>query len=211
MARDLHLRRDDNVDRHVLAAEQIRPFRLQIILAAYARDLGRHLEQGMADLAGDHVHLVRIGDRDQHVGLLGTRHLQRAGMRGVANEGAHVERVVDLADQVRRLVDDGDVIALGGQIAGDAGANLPRAADNHVHGCCLSFRPGLRQVPDIRKPAWASVPWPVRPATSASGAARTVPYRRRPRFSRYFRRTGSPAPSDIRARTARAPRAAPDS
>ena len=77
-ARDLDLGRDDHVDRHMLAAEQVLPAALQIALLADARDLGRHVEQRMRDLAGDHVDLVGVRHRDQHVGVGGARLRQHA-------------------------------------------------------------------------------------------------------------------------------------
>ena len=136
--RDLHLGRDDHVDRHVVPAEQIGPDLLQIGLGAYAGDLGRHLEQRMRDLAGHHVDLVGLGDRDDHVAVAGRRTLQHIGMGGEADQRADIERVADLARQVFGPVDHRHVIAFGGKLACDVVSDLAGAADDHLHGS--SFR-----------------------------------------------------------------------
>ncbi len=43
----LHFRRNDHIHREMIAREHLPPFRLEIGLGPNARDLGRHIEQGM--------------------------------------------------------------------------------------------------------------------------------------------------------------------
>jgi hypothetical protein len=107
---------------------------LQIALVAYPRDLGRHAEQRVRDLAGDHVDLVERGRGDQHLGVLGAGAGEDIGMRGKADDARDVERVGDVAHQVRIGVDHRDRIALVRQVPGDLVPDLTGAADNELHG-----------------------------------------------------------------------------
>ena len=55
-------------------------------------------------------------------------------MGGVADQPLDVQGIADAANQVGRLVDDRDVVVFRGQIAGNAGTDLPGAADDDFHG-----------------------------------------------------------------------------
>ena len=46
----------------------------------HARNLGRHFEQGMGDLAGDHVDLIGVGDGDDHIRVIGPSGLEHVGV-----------------------------------------------------------------------------------------------------------------------------------
>jgi hypothetical protein len=105
-------------------------------LGADAGDLGGHVEQRVGDLAGHHVDLVVEGDGDDHLGLLGAGLGQHVGVGAMADEAADVEIVADGLDQVRRGIDDRDVVVLGGQSFGDAIADLAGAADQYPHVPC---------------------------------------------------------------------------
>ena len=139
--RHLDLRRNDHVDRHVVAAEQVGPDRVQIALMSHPGDFGGHVEYRVRHLAGDHVDLVRLGHRDDHVGVGATGPFQYVRVRGEADERADVEGVADLLRQRRRLLDDGDVVVAVGQIAGDVEADLPGSANDEFHGRARPFRP----------------------------------------------------------------------
>ena len=117
----------------MVAAEQIGPGGIEIGAVANARDLGGNLEQGVGHLAGDDIDLVRLGDRDQHVGVLGAGLHQHVGMRGVAQQRLHVEGLTDLLDTLARMVDDHHVVVLGGKMTGDVQAHLAHPADQHFH------------------------------------------------------------------------------
>ena len=132
-AGDFDLRRDDDVDRHVLAGEQVGPDRRQIALVTDAGDLGRDVEQRMGNLTCHHVDLVGQRDRDDHVGLGGASLLKHIGVGSKSNHRLNVQGVADLLDQLRRLVDHGDVVVLGREVARDVGADLTRAADDDLH------------------------------------------------------------------------------
>ena len=87
----------------------------------------------MRHLAGDHVHFIGEGDRDQHVRVADAGARQDVRMRGMADERLHVERIVDLTDQFRRLVDDGHVVLFAGKIPRDMEADLAGAANHNLH------------------------------------------------------------------------------
>ncbi len=89
-------------------------------------------EQRMGDLAGHHVDLVGLGHRNDHVRVRRPGLLQDRRAGSVADQSLDVQRVGQPADQLPRLVDDGDVVGFGGQIAGDVLADLSGAADNDL-------------------------------------------------------------------------------
>ena len=193
-ARHLDFRRDDGVYGHVRAAEQRPPRRFEIGLLADARDLGGHVEQRMPHLARHDVDLVGLGDGDQHVRLARSGPFENVGMRGETDHRLHVEAVAHLADALRRVVDDDDIVVLGGELASDVVADLSGAAHQNSH----------RPLPGVTTPC----PGPICRAISACGGAPTAPCRRRTPCARYCARNAPPAPADIPARTLRAPCAA---
>ena len=95
---------------------------------ANARDSRRRAEQRQRDLAREHVDLVAARERDQHVGVARAGALEDVGMRGVADDGAHVEPVLQLAQHVGVAVDDRDFVGLfAGQAESGRAADLPGA------------------------------------------------------------------------------------
>ena len=109
---------------------------------AQARDAGRRsLNSALGDLAGDQVDFVAGGDRDQQAGVLGAGLRQHAGQRGVADHGADVELLGQLAQALVVGVDHGDVVVLGGQRCRHRGADLPRAENQDLHGHLCGARP----------------------------------------------------------------------
>ena len=88
----------------------------------------------MRHLAGDHVDLVAVGHGDEHVGIGGTGALEHVRAGGKTKHALHIERVAELLDELRPLIDHGDVILLGRELASDVEAHLPGAADDDFHG-----------------------------------------------------------------------------
>ena len=133
-AGDLALGRDDRVYRHPLARKHVGPVPVEIGRAADSGDLGRNVEQGMRNLARDHVDLIDERDGDQHVRVFRPRPGQHVGTGSVAGDCPDIQGLGQLFDQFRRLVHDRNVIVLRRQVAGDIHADLPGAADDHTHG-----------------------------------------------------------------------------
>ncbi len=134
---DLDLRRDDVVDRHAVAREQVGPARIEIALRADPRDFRRHVEERVRDLAGDHVDFVVKRHGDQHVRLGDARLLQDVGMGCISFDRAHFQDVVGPLHEFRTRVDDRDVVAFRRQAFGNAGTDLSGPADDHLHRASL--------------------------------------------------------------------------
>ena len=123
---DERRRADRDVDGYAAGAEQ------RLVgdqrTGANARDSRRRAEQRQRDLAGEHVDLVAARERDQHVGVARAGPLEHVGMRGVADDRAHVEPVLQLAQHVGVAVDDRDLVGLlAGQAESGRAADLPGA------------------------------------------------------------------------------------
>ena len=67
----LCLRRDDMVDGKLVRRIEVAIDRVQIGLVPDTRDLYRCVENGVRHLAGHHIYLIRLGDRDQQFGIPG--------------------------------------------------------------------------------------------------------------------------------------------
>ena len=93
----------------ILVREQLRVTR--VVGGADARDARRILvEQGPHDLAGDHVHFVAVGQRDEDVGVLRARGFERARIRAVADQRADIDAILQVAQQFVVGVDDRDFV-----------------------------------------------------------------------------------------------------
>ena len=53
----------------------------------------------LRDLAGDDVHLVAVGERDEDVGVGDAGGLQHRGIGGVAGHRAHVDAILQFAQR----------------------------------------------------------------------------------------------------------------
>ena len=165
---DLDLRRNGDVDRQVVTAEEIGIFRPQIVLRTNTGDLGRDVEERMGDLAGGHVDFVVERDGNQHFGLIGAGPRQHIRMGAVADITADIQRLGDMRDERGGGVDDRDVVAFLGEPLGNAVTDLARAADDDFH----SMLPAPGSVlPDSVRPL-------IRQATSVCDGGPSVPCRR---------------------------------
>ncbi len=91
-------------------------------------------KQGVGDLAGDHVELIAVGQRNDHVGIAGARPFQHVGVGSMADNGAHIEPVLQLAQRSRVDIDDRDLIGLfTGKLVGDVGAYLSGSENQNIH------------------------------------------------------------------------------
>ncbi len=122
---------DRKIDRQGVGAEQLGL--IEEALRPHAGDLGGRMEEGVGDLTGDHVGLVAVGDRNDHVGVFRAGTPQHVGVCAVAEDGAQIEAVLQLSEQLRNLVDDGDVVGLADQIRGHRGADLAGTEDDDLH------------------------------------------------------------------------------
>ena len=130
-------------------------------------DLGRHIEQAMADLAGHHVDFIGEGHGDDHVGVGGAGALQHIGVGGEPDHALDVEGVADLANQLGPLIDHGHIIAFAGEMAGDVETDLAGAANDNLHD---ELSPSAR-LADLPRPS-SVMP---RPLSLRCSAERSMP------------------------------------
>jgi len=124
---------DHNINRHVIAAIEIGIDRIQIGLAAQTRDLARDGENRMGHLTGDHIHLVRMGRGDNHIGIARTGFVQNIGIACKSGDTLHIQRIGRLTHQRRIVVNDRDVVALAGQMTGNLPAHLSCTTNDDLH------------------------------------------------------------------------------
>ena len=133
-ASDLDFGRNDQVDRHVVAAEQVRPGRVEIALVTHPSDFLGHVEQRVRHLTRHHVDFVGVGHGHDHLGVLGIRFLEHIRQRCVSDDRPRVDRVREPLHHCPVAVDDRHVVRLVGKLARDAGAHLSGTADDDLHG-----------------------------------------------------------------------------
>ncbi|MCY1438058.1 hypothetical protein D9M71_542420 [compost metagenome] len=125
-------RADQHVHRNRFILEQLL-FAGQVRGLTNPGDLGRGVEQGMGDLAGDHVGFVAVGHGDQHVGVVGAGLTQHGRKRTAALHRADVQAVAKVAQAFAIGVDHGDVVGFAGQVFRQRTADLPCAEDDDFH------------------------------------------------------------------------------
>ncbi|MCY1178490.1 hypothetical protein D9M73_188400 [compost metagenome] len=123
---------DQHVDRDGVVVEQAGAG--QVGRFAHPGDARRGVEQGVGDLAGDHVHFVAVGHRHQHVGIVGAGLAQHGRIRGLAGDGADVQAVAEVAQALAVGVDHGDVVGFAGEVLGQCAADLAGTEDDDFHG-----------------------------------------------------------------------------
>ena len=122
---------DHHVDRERLLAEELGV--VEVLPGPHACDFGGGVEEGVGHLTGDHVGLVTVGDREDHVGVRRPRLLQDIGVGAAPEHGADVEAVAQALEPGRVGVDHGDVVRLARQVLRDRAAHLASAEDDDLH------------------------------------------------------------------------------
>ena len=117
----------------MVAPIQIRVHRLEIALCPQARDFAINLENRMRNLAHDHVDLVGMRGRHDHVSIFGTRTTQHRRIRGKANKSAHIHTLGGLANERWVIVDHCHIVALLGQMTSDLPTDLTCSTDDDAH------------------------------------------------------------------------------
>src|SRR5690606_18235054 len=96
-------------------------------------DLSGRAEQAVSDAAGDHVDLIVVGNRDQHVRIFYARLDQNIWMGALAGNYPDVEPVAQLAQPELIGIHYRNVIGFTGEMLGKAAAYLSSAKDNDLH------------------------------------------------------------------------------
>ena len=132
------LGRNQNINRKGIRRKQIGLF--QVSVGANTGDFARRAKQGVRHLTGDHVGLVGVGDRHQHVGIVGTGVTQYMGKRAMPEHGFYVDAILQFTQTLRVGINDGDIVFLTGEILCQRAPDLPCAKDNNLHICSLCRR-----------------------------------------------------------------------
>jgi hypothetical protein len=112
-----------------LVAEEFRT--AGVLGRADARDLGRRAIQRVGHFTGHHVDLIAARKSNDDVRLRGARRFQHGRIGAVARDGAYVEAVLQIAQDVLIGIDDGDLVRLlAGEMIGRGAAHLA-CAQNH--------------------------------------------------------------------------------
>jgi hypothetical protein len=138
-ARDLDLRGNNYIDWHMVAAEQICPYGLQIALVANPGNFGWHIKQRMRDLTGNHIDFIGLGYGDDHVDIRRPCSFQDIRMRGKSDKSLDIEGIPDPPNQVWRLIYDRYIMTFGGQLPGNMEADLTGSANNNFHRTVTPF------------------------------------------------------------------------
>src|SRR4029077_5500316 len=78
---------------------------------------------------------VAVGESDQNIGARNARRLQNARTGGIAVDGAYVEAILQVAQNLLVHVDDGDVVRLfTGEVKSGRPAHLSSTQDDDFHG-----------------------------------------------------------------------------
>ena len=101
---------DTDVDRYRVLFEQL--VGVHVFRGANASDFRRRAKRRIGDLAGDHVGFVGVRQRDDDVRIAGAGALEYVRIGRVADDGADVEPVLKLPQDIRSHVDDGDLVGL---------------------------------------------------------------------------------------------------
>ena len=126
------LRTDADIDGQGTGGKEFRMF--EETGGAYPRDAGGGMEEGIGDLAGDHVGLVAIGDCQDDMGVLGPGPLQHVGMGAMPQDGPKVEAVLEFPEYFGIAIHDRDVVGLARQVRRHGPAYLTTAQDDDLHG-----------------------------------------------------------------------------
>ena len=83
------------------------------------------MEQGIGDLAGNHVDFVHVRQGDDDVRIIGTCAVQHLGVGGMSDDGTDVQPVLQFAQYVGPNVDDRNLVGLfAGQMIGGGRTHL---------------------------------------------------------------------------------------
>ncbi len=88
---------------------------LEVLGLAQARDLGGCLEQRIGDLAGDEIDFIAGGDGDDEFRIARAGVFQHARQAGMAEHGADIQFLGQVAQALYVVVHHGDVAVLAGQ------------------------------------------------------------------------------------------------
>ena len=123
---------DDQVDVQVLFVEEGK--KGGIFRIPHAGDLLGNLVLNPGHQAGNHVHFIAVGDRNQHGGLGDSRLAQQADGPSASMDGLDVQGVLNAPDFFQVAVDDHDVFFFPGEALGQMVADFTCSDNDDAHG-----------------------------------------------------------------------------
>ena len=103
-------RADQHINRTMFAVEQLGI--LGVVRRTDPGNSGGCVIQGVGDLAGRHIDLVAVGQRDNEVGVLDTGPDQDLGVRGVTDHAPDIQAVLQHFQMGGIYIDNRDVVFL---------------------------------------------------------------------------------------------------
>ena len=100
---------------------------------AHPGNFGGGAKQRVGHLTGDHIDLVGVGHRDQHIGVFAARLAQHDGVGACTGHRADIQLGVQLAQFCAVGIDDGDVVLLAGKVLRQGAADLAGAENDDFH------------------------------------------------------------------------------
>src|SRR5690606_26495983 len=100
-------------------------------------NFGGSTKKAVGYLTGDHIDLVIVGHRHQHIGVFDTRLLQHIRVGACAVDHTYVEAIAQLAQANLVHIHHGNVISFTGEVFRQAGTHLTSAENNDFHKSCL--------------------------------------------------------------------------
>ena len=128
---DLVVRVDDQVDIEVLFVEEGKDAGIGGV--PDPGDFFRHLVLHAGDEAGDHVHFVAVGHRDDHRGVGDSRLAQDTDGAAAPVDGLDVQGVLDPADFLQVAVDDDHILIFLGEPASQVVTDFAGPDDDDAH------------------------------------------------------------------------------
>jgi len=91
------------------------------------------MEQGVGDLASDHIGFIAIGDSENHIRIFSPCPRQHTGVCRLPLHGAYIKPILYLSQQLGILIYNGNVIGFRSQIVCHRGADLTRTQNDYFH------------------------------------------------------------------------------
>ena len=129
---DQLFRAEPHIHRRSFRSEQFG--RIEVFGRSNSSNLCVDVELRIRDLTSDHVDLVAVCQRDDHIGVSGARSLENVRVACMADNRAYVEAILEIPERTGVSIDDGDLVSLfARKLMGNARADPPGSEDQYIH------------------------------------------------------------------------------
>ncbi len=116
---------DNVIHRNRILGKQART--LQILGRTNSRNLGRGMKYGRSHLAGNHIDLVAVGQRDNHIGIISAGLFEQTWVGAITANSAQIESLLQFRQNLLIDIDDSQLVAIFlRQLCGHSRADLAR-------------------------------------------------------------------------------------